>query len=115
MDLSKYCGKEVNPAALKTVLTIMGLSFSLPFQEEKLRVINERICEVRADIISGNKTTDEINMLLDELESLSLKKRDAQSAIGAINARNELRKMMLDRLEPDTEELIGDIELEEES
>lgn len=115
MDLSKYFGKEVNPATIRAALTIMGLDFSLPFQEEKLRVVNERICEVRADIISGNKTTDEINILLDELEGLSLKKRDAQAAIGAINARNELRMRMLDKLEPKDEELIEDIELEEES
>ena len=114
MEVSKYLPKEVNPKMMAYAFAATTMQFSVDYQQEVLNVINERICEIRADIISGNKTTDEINMLLDELQTLSVKKRDTEGMIISIKHFRETRSKLDETLAKD-DELVEDIEQEEES
>ena len=87
----------------KNLLAAMGvmmqMEFSIPYQEQVLDLINRRIGEIRADIISGNKTEDEMNVLLDELQRLVIKKRDVEAKIGSIKHMHELSKRLQEEAE----------------
>lgn len=84
---------KINPSNLALVGTIamLKMEMSLPMQQEILSDIDDRICEIRETIISGDKTTDEMNALLDELQKLTIDKRSVESRISTI--KNVHRKV----------------------
>ena len=83
--------KELNSKNLLAAMgAMMQMEFSIPYQEQMLYLINGRIGEIRADIISGDKTEDEMNTLLDSLQRLSVKKADMEAKIGSIRHMREL-------------------------
>lgn len=84
---------KINPNNLALVGTIamLKMEMSLPVQQEILSDIDDRICEIREAIISGDKTADEMNALLDELQKLTIDKRSVESRISTI--KNVHRKV----------------------
>lgn len=85
---------KCHPSILKAAAIAMSMRMSIPNNERILAFINEWIAEIRTDIISGTKTEDEMNILLDELQRLTIKKRDTESLIGALKHAHELGKKL---------------------
>lgn len=93
--------KVLNLENLRAAMMLIGMDmdYSLSIQEEILWVVDERISKIRTDIISGTKTEDEMNVLLDELQRLAIKKRDVEAKIGSIKHMHELSKRLQEEAE----------------
>ena len=68
---------------------VIRAEFSLTMQQNMLDRIDEAIGEIRTDIISGGKTADEINVLLDNLQALSIKRYHVDTRIKSIKRMHE--------------------------
>jgi 3',5'-cyclic AMP phosphodiesterase CpdA len=80
---------KLNPNIIKAAM-VMTMRMSIPNNEKLLAYINRRIDNIRAIIISGNVTENGMNELLDELQQLTIKKRDTESLIGSLKHMKEL-------------------------
>lgn len=85
---------ELKPENLRAAIMMMQMQYSLPAQQMIVEFVNEKIGKVRADIISGNKTEAELNILLDELQRLSIKKRDTEAKLGSIRHAYDICKKL---------------------
>lgn len=83
---------EINGNAMKLTLIGMYASMMPSIQQVELSIVNELIEETRGLIISGEKTKEEMNELLDKLQRLSVKKRDIESLMKAIKRSHEVIK-----------------------
>lgn len=83
---------EINSNAMKLTLLGMYASMMPSIQQVELSIVNEQIEETRGLIISGEKTKEEMNELLDKLQKLSVKKRDIESLMKAIKRSHEVIK-----------------------
>lgn len=75
---------KIEPNALAGLFSVLRIDLTLPVQQATLECIDERIGEIRADIVSCGKTPDEIDVLLDELQRLIIKKHYTEGRIGQI-------------------------------
>lgn len=92
---------EINSNAMKLTLLGMYASMMPSIQQVELSIVNEQIEETRGLIISGEKTKEEMNELLDKLQRLSVKKRDIESLMKAIKRSNEVIKKIDEKEEHD--------------
>lgn len=84
---------KLNPNIIKAAM-VMTMRMSIPNNEKLLAYINRRIDNIRAIIISGNVTENGMNELLDELQRLTIEKRDTESLIGSLKHMKELGKKL---------------------
>jgi 3',5'-cyclic AMP phosphodiesterase CpdA len=84
---------KLNPNIIKAAM-VMTMRMSIPNNEKWLAYINRRIDNIRAIIISGNVTENGMNELLDELQRLTIEKRDTESLIGSLKHMKELGKKL---------------------
>ena len=89
--------KKLDPRVLSLIPTLITMEMSLPTQKMMLDCINEMIDEIRADIISGGKTPDETNALLDELQRLTIKKQSIESRIATIRSMDKVRDRLIEK------------------
>lgn len=85
---------KLNPNIIKAATMVMTMRMSIPNNEKLLAYINRRIDNIRAIIISGNATENGMNELLDELQRLTIEKRDTESLIGSLKHMKELGKKL---------------------
>lgn len=85
---------KLNPNIIKAATMMTAMRMSIPNNEKLLAYINRRIDNIRAIIISGNVTENGINELLDELQRLTIEKRDTESLIGSLKHMKELGKKL---------------------
>lgn len=86
---------KLNPKLIDAVATTMtAMRMSIPNNEKLLAYINRRIDNIRAIIISGNVTENGMNELLDELQRLTIVKRNTESWIGSLKHMKELGKKL---------------------
>lgn len=85
---------KLNPNVIKAATMVMTMRMSIPNNEKLLAYINRRIDNIRAIIISGNVTENGMNELLDELQRLTIEKRDTESLIGSLKHMKELGKKL---------------------
>lgn len=85
---------KLNPKLIDAVATMTAMRMSIPNNEKLLAYINRRIDNIRAIIISGNVTENGMNELLDELQRLTIEKRDTESLIGSLKHMKELGKKL---------------------
>lgn len=86
--------RVIKPEMLAGMFMEMQMDLSLPTQQMILECIDERIGEIRADIISNEKTAGEIDALLDEMLILAVEKNGIESKIAAIRYARHVRKKM---------------------
>lgn len=79
MNIPKF-----DPEVLAKTFSIMQLATSLPAQEKLLDAFNDLISETRENIISGGKSPDELNALLDRLTILIVKKQYTETRVAAL-------------------------------
>lgn len=82
---------DFNPKVLAGAFTRMQIEMSLPLQEELLDAANELISETRESIISGGKSIDEMNALLDTLASLTLKKHYIETRVAQLKRMHAIK------------------------
>lgn len=85
---------KLNQKLIDAVATMTAMRMSIPNNEKMLAYINRRIDNIRAIIISGNATENGMNELLDELQRLTIDKRDTESLIGSLKHMKELGKKL---------------------
>lgn len=85
---------KLNPKLIDAVVMMTAMRMSIPNNEKLLAYINRRIDNIRAIIISGNATENGMNELLDELQRLTIEKRDTESLIGSLKHMKELGKKL---------------------
>lgn len=88
---------------IASAFAIMEMSMSLPRQKNLLNAANELISETRESIISGGKSPDEINELLDTLQELTLKKYHIEIRVRQLE---QAHKIADDKATQSAEEII---------
>ena len=81
----------ITPLNIPEILSILQMDFSESMQKELLDKVDVEINKRREDIISGGKTADEMNVLLDELQHLTISKYHIKQRIVAIKHMKDTR------------------------
>lgn len=81
---------KLDARALVGMSALMQIGMSLPMQEMLLDAANELISETRESIVSGGKSPDEVNALLDRLQSLTLKKYHIETRVKQLKRMHEI-------------------------
>lgn len=89
---------DFDPKVLAGTFACMQIEMSLPIQEELLDAANELISETRESIISGGKSTEEMNALLDTLASLTLKKYFIETRVAQLKRMHAIKDERVARL-----------------
>ena len=81
---------KLDARAIIGMSALMHIGMHLPTQEMLLDAANELISETRESIVSGGKSPDEVNELLDKLQELTLKKHNIEIRVRQLKRMHEI-------------------------